>query len=159
MREKIKETHKKNGSHDDLKSVISTLKPDKQENYRCLIDGYCTFWKKKKIEWLNPCRHTWAIGDMRVELNPELGLVINNKIYIIKLFTSINDTIDKKHADLILSLMEKELRAKVGGDEVLFAVLDVKRGKLFENKTKDTSLYSLLKGEARSFESQWKDIE
>lgn len=96
---------------------------------------------------------------MRVELNPELGLVINNKIYIIKLFTSINDTIDKKHADLILSLMEKELRAKVGGDEVLFAVLDVKRGKLFENKTKDTSLYSLLKGEARSFESQWKDIE
>lgn len=99
------------------------------------------------------------MSDIRIELNPELGLVINDKVYIIKLFTTANSSIDKRHADLILHLMEKELRPKVGGDEVIFGVLDVKRGKLFDNGARNTSLYSLLKGEAQSFESQWKDIE
>ncbi len=52
--------------------------------------------------------------------------------------------------------MEKEFRDKVGGNEVVFAVLDVKSGNLFENKSKDTSFYPLLNGEAKSFEIIWK---
>lgn len=159
LRNKIKDVHKKRGSHEDLKEVINSIHEDKKENYKLSVEGYCSFWKKKKIEWVEPPKKTWALGDIRIELNPELGLVINDKVYIIKLFTTANSSIDKRHADLILHLMEKELRPKVGGDEVIFGVLDVKRGKLFENKTQETSLYSLLKGEAQSFESQWKDIE
>ena len=159
LRNKIKDVHKKKGNHDDLKQIVKSIRRDKRENYRQSVEGYCVFWKKKKIEWVEPPRKTWAHGDIRIELNPELGLVIKDKVYLIKLFTTANNSIDKRHADLILSLMEKELRDKVGGDEAIFAVLDVKCGKLFENKKKDTSMYSLLKGEARSFESQWKDIE
>lgn len=158
FREKLKTVHKKSESHDDLRALLNDIHKDKKDNYKKAIEGYIKFWKKRKLEWINPPRKTWAVGDVRIELNPELGIVIKDKIYVIKLFTSANLDINKMHADLILNLMEKELREKVAGDEVIFAVLDVKRGKLFENKTKDTSLYPLLNGEAKSFETIWKAI-
>ncbi len=155
---KLKSVHKKNGNHENLKEIIDDINPEKKENYIKSIDGYCSFWKKRKISWFNPPRKTWIDGDVRIELNPELGLQINDKLYVIKLHTSANDKIDKRHADLILNLMENELRNKVGGDEIIFALLDVKNGKLFENKTKDISLMPLLKGEVKSFETIWKNL-
>lgn len=155
LREKIKAVHKKNHNHDDFRTLLSEIHPDRKDNYKIAIEGYIKFWKKRMIEWFNPPRKTWIVGDLKIELNPELGLVIKDKIYVIKLYTSVGADIDKRHADLILNLMEKELRDKVGGNEVIFAVLDVKRGKLFENKSKDTSLYPLLNGEAKSFETIW----
>lgn len=72
---------------------------------------------------------------------------------------SAKESMNKKHADLILTLLEHEMRSKVGGDEPIFAVLEVKTGKLFPQKEKDLSLYPLLKGEARSFEIQWKELK
>ena len=158
LREKIKSVHKKSQTHEDLKEVIREVVKEKQANYKEAVEGYISFWKKRNIEWVNPPRKTWAVGDVRIELNPELGLMIKDKIYVIKLYTTASTNIDKRHADLILNLMEKELRSKVAGDEVIFAVLDVKRGKLFENAKKDTSLFPILNGEARSFEVIWKSI-
>lgn len=158
LREKIKAVHRINGTHDDLKEVISEVIDERKENYRIAVSGYCSFWKKRKIEWVDPPKKTWTIGDLRIELNPELGLVINKQIFIVKLFTTANNNLDKRHADLILTLMEKELRESVGDDNVIFAVLDVKRGKIFENKDHDTSLFSLLQGEAKSFEIIWKSM-
>ena len=140
-----------------LYGIIDDVSDDKKENYAEAIDGYCKWWGKKKIVWVTPPRKTWAIGDIRIELNPELGLVYNGKIHYIKLFVTTNDILDKKHADLILTLMEKELREKVP-EEAVFCVLDIKRGKLHEYKKGNNNLYSLLKGEAVSFETMWKDL-
>jgi len=157
LREKIKEVHKKKLSKEDLRTIVEEVHEDKQENYNAAVNGYCSFWGKKKVEWVNPPRKTWSIGDIRVELNPELGLKIKDKIYFIKLFTTSKSDIDKMHADMILTLMEKELRDKTI-DNALFGVLDIKRGKLFEYKKNDEKLYSLLKAEARSFESLWNEL-
>jgi hypothetical protein len=156
FREKIRDVHKKDQTHKDLRELINKIHVDKKANYNSAIEGYIKFWKSKKINWFNPPRKTWVVGDVRIELNPELGLEIKDKLYVIKLYTTAGSDIDKRHADLILNLMEKELRDKVGGSEVVFALLDVKRGKLFENWSKDTSLYPLLNGEAKSFETIWK---
>jgi hypothetical protein len=150
--------HKNQGTHADLKTLMDEINDDKAQNYRIAVEGYCSFWKKRKIEWVEPPRKTWTNGDIKIEINPELGLVIKEKVYVIKLFTTANDTIDKRHADLILTLMEKELRSKVE-EEVIFGVLDVKRGKLFENKNLDPTLIGLLNGEARSFETIWKSLK
>ncbi|HBN04634.1 MAG TPA: hypothetical protein DD434_02440 [Bacteroidales bacterium] len=158
LRKKIKDVHKTMKSKDSLYELLNTIPGNQIENYKLAIDGYCKFWKKNIIEWVNPIKKTWAVGDLRIELNPELGLCINGKIYMIKLFISANENIDKRHADLILTLMEKELRNKLGCDEPTFAVLDVKKGKLFVLINRETMLYPLLKGEALSFESQWKAV-
>ncbi len=157
LRDKIKSVHKMQGTHSDLKALLDEISDDKRQNYGAAIEGYCSFWKRRKIEWVDPPRKTWTVGDIKIEVNPELGLTIKDQIYVIKLFTTASDSMDKRHADLILTLMEKELRNKVE-EEVVFAVLDVKRGKLFENKNLDPTLSGLLNGEARSFETIWKSI-
>jgi len=157
FRDKIKSVHRKHGAHEDLKALLDDVNEDKVQNYKSAIEGYCSFWKKRKIEWCEPPRKTWIVGDVKIEINPELGLVIKDKVYVIKLFTTANDSMDKRHADLILTLMEQELRTKVE-KEVIFAVLDVKRGKLFENQNLDKALIGLLNGEAKSFETIWKSI-
>lgn len=157
FRDKIKAVHKSKGSHEDLKKVLEDISEDKVDNYKIAIEGYCTFWKKRNIEWCEPPRKTWIVGDVRIEINPELGLVIKDKVFVIKLFTNANDTLDKRHADLILTLMEQELRSKVE-KEVDFAVLDVKRGKLFTKQGFDPVLAGLLNGEAKSFEVIWKSL-
>lgn len=151
--------HKKGKSKDVLDDLLNHIPSDKRENYKCAIDGYKKFIGKKKTEWVNVFKKSWVFEDLSVTLNPELGLVINDKVYVIKLFFNAKEALNKRQADLILTLLEKELRAKVGGDEVIFAVLDVRRGKLFEMTDKDLKLYPLLQGEAKSFETQWKNIE
>jgi hypothetical protein len=158
LRDKIKSVHKSQGTHGDLKELLNEVSDDKVENYRVAIDGYCAFWKRSKIEWCEPPRKTWSVGDVKIEINPELGVVMKDKVYVIKLFTNANDLLDKRHADLILTLMEQELRAKVK-EEVVFAVLDVKRAKLFNNQNLDPVLVGLLQGEAKSFETIWKSIK
>lgn len=157
LREKIKEVHKKHLSQDDFRELIEEIKPDKIENYHLAIEGYCKFWGKKKIEWVKPPRKIWKIGNIRLAVNPELGLKIKDQIYYVKIYTKANSQIDKRHADMILTLMEQELRPKVEEDAV-FAVLDIKRGKLFSTKPTDPKLRILLKTEAQEFEAIWKQI-
>lgn len=158
LREQIKYVHKNNLPKEVLYSIVETVSEDKQDNYNAAINGYCSFWGKKKIEWVTPPRKTWIIGDIRIVLNPELGLKIKDRTYYIKLFTTSGNSIDKKHADLILTLMEQELREKADDTKTVFAVLDIKRGKLFEYLKKDTKIPLLLKAEARSFELLWNEL-
>lgn len=125
-------------------------------NYPVSIEGYKKFWGKKKIEWFDPPFYHWIIGDLDVKINPELGLSFDNKFYIIKLFLKA-DKISKDKLSQILSLMESQLRKEVGEDAI-FAVLDVKNAKLYENVKGDFTYLPLLEGEAKSFESIWKAI-
>jgi hypothetical protein len=157
LRESIKSIHREKLSKDFLYSIIDDVSYDKKANYEAAINGYCRFWGKHKISWTQPPRKTWSHKDIRIELNPDLGLIIKEKIYYIKLFIASKGVLDKRHADLILTLMEKELRDKVETNSI-FGVLDVKRGKLFEYKNTDTKLLYLLESEAESFESLWHKL-
>lgn len=158
LRKQIIEFHKKGKNLDFIDDIINHICDERKYNYETLISGYKKFLGKKKIKYITPIKKTWIIGDINITLNPELILEINKKIFIIKLYMSSKESMNRKHADLILTLLEHEMRSKVGGDEPIFAVLEVKTGKLFEQKKKDLSLYPLLKGEAKSFETQWKEL-
>ena len=76
---------------------------------------------------------------------------------MIKLFLKANESLDKRHADIVLALMECELREKVD-DDVEFAILDVKRGKLFTHVNDNPRLLVLLKSEGREFSDMWREI-
>lgn len=157
LREEIIENHKNNGEKKTLDNLLQKLTDSKKiVNYPTSIDGYKKFWGKKKIEWFDPPFYHWLTGDLDIKINPELGLAFDNKLYVIKLFLKA-DKISKDKLSQILSLMESQLR-KEAGDEVIFAVLDVKNSKLFENAKGDFTYLPLLEGEAKSFESIWKAI-
>lgn len=160
LRKQIQDLHKKKKTPDFLDEILSEIIPERQDNYRIMINGYKKFLGvRKKFEYVTPSKKTWTIGELNIALNPELTLVHNGEILVIKLFLSANDFIDRKRADLILTLMEHEMRKKVGGDGPIFAVLDVRKHNLFKQNNRNIDLMGLLKGEARSFEFQWKELE
>ncbi len=158
LREGIIDFHKLDKDKSELDDILKELTDRKKINrYPLLIESYKTFIGRKKIEWFDPPFKEWKTNDLRVKLNPELGLDINGSLYVIKLYFK-TDKLSQMKADLILLLMNTKLK-KRDFKEATFAVLDVERNKLFE-KTKLNKIHlSLLEGEAMSFVNIWNSIE
>jgi len=158
LREEIIELHRQGKDISLLEDLLKKLTDNKKKNnYPQVISGYKKFLGRKKTTWFEPPVKHWIIGDLDIKVNPEIVLEIGRKLLVIKLYLSA-DRITKDKVIQILSLLENELRSQVDGN-VVFAILDVKNGKLFENSSKDVSYLPLLEGEARSFETIWKGLK
>ena len=157
FKDEVKRLMKRHGSKDELYELIENVREDMRENYNQMINGYLKFWKPTRMEWMNPVKKMAHVGGVKMILNPELGVTWQGKKYMIKLYLKANENLDKRHADIILAMMESELRDRVE-DDVEFAMLDVRRGKLFTYVNDDPRLLILLKSEGREFSEMWKEL-
>ena len=103
----------------DLQNALTD--PKKIANYPDAIDGYRKWWGKKTISWFEPPKNTYGHAGIDVAVNPELGLVVDGKRHVVKLYLK---------ADPLTVLMEVSLRSKCQADDLL-ALLDVRQAKLF----------------------------
>ena len=157
LRDGIIDLHKLGQDKSALDNVLSNLTDKKKiGRYPALVDSYKSFLGRKNIEWFEPPFKEWKMSDLRIKLNPELGIDINGKLYVIKLYFK-SDPLSQMKADLILLLMNTKLK-KGDFKEATFAVLDIERKKLFEKTKLDKSHFSLLEGEALSFITIWNSI-
>lgn len=157
LREGIINLHKNNEEKEKLDLIILDLTDKKKLNrYPELITKYKSFLGRKTIEWFDPPYREWEKDDLRVRLNPELGLDINGKYYAIKLYFKA-EKLSQIKADLILLLMNNELKKK-DFKNVNFAILDIGSKKLFEKTKLNKSHIPLLEGEALSFINIWKSL-
>lgn len=83
LREKIIEIHENGKNKNLLDEVLKDL-TDKNKIglYPHLIAQYKSFLGRKKTEWISPPFVDWKTGDLRIKINPEIGLFINDKPYI-----------------------------------------------------------------------------
>jgi hypothetical protein len=157
LREGITGYHEKNKKKSELDLVIVNLNDKRKvQNYSILIDGYKKFLGKKQIEWFDPPFHHWVINDLDIKINPELGLIFKNKKYIIKLYFK-SEKLTKDRISQILALLYFNLKTKNNSD-MEFAILDVRKNKLYCFEEKQIELMPLLEGEARSFEEIWNRV-
>lgn len=154
FRNAVKSVHSSNGKKEDLYEVVERVHEDRANNYNAAVKGYNKFWGGKKISWVTPPRKIVVVGGTRVSLNPELGLSYKGKKYFVKMFIHVDEILDKRHADLILSLMHTKLAGSLP-DDINVAVLDVMRGKIFEYKKDDYKIIKLLEAEGASFNILW----
>ncbi len=145
------------GTKEDLKEFVESVREDARDNYSIMVNGFLKFWRPSRMEWLKPVRRLASLGGVKMYINPEIGVIWQNREIMIKLYLKANESLDKRHADIILALMESELREKVD-ESVEFAVLDVKRGKLYSYVNNDPRLLILLKSEGREFAEMWRGI-
>lgn len=157
FKDEIKRLLKRKGSKEDLYELVERVREEVRENYNQMIAGYMKFWKPTRMEWVKPVKKMISISGVKMNLNPEIGIKWQGKEYMIKLFLKANENLDKRHADIILALMESELREKVSED-VEFGLLDVKRGKLFLHTENDPRLLTLLKAEGLEFSEMWNEL-
>ena len=157
FKEEVKKQLKRQGDKEDLRELVETVREEMRDNYSQMVTGFLRFWKPTRMKWINPVKKMVHIGGIKMIINPELGVNWQGKEYMIKLYLKANENLDKRHADIILAMMENELRDKVD-DNVEFAILDVRRGKLFPYVNGDPRLLILLKSESREFADMWREL-
>lgn len=158
FRQKVSSLHKTGFSEDGLRAVVDEVPEDRQKNYSIAVDGYCKFWSKRKTaKWIKPLKGNWSKGELRVSINPEVCLEHRGKVYLIKLFLHINEPFGRKQADMITWLMRDSF-GKKASDNMVFCVLDVKKGTLYQERTIDPKIKALVEAEAISFVSLWNNL-
>jgi hypothetical protein len=158
LRDGIIDFHENKKDRSQLDKILENLTDKKKiDRYPALIESYKSFLGRKKCEWFEPPFKDYQINDLRIKLNPELGLEINGKLYVIKLYFKA-EKLSQSKADLILLLMDTKLK-KGGYKDVTFAVLDIERKKLFDKTKLNNNHLALLEGEALSFINIWQSFE
>lgn len=157
FRNAVRSVHSSNEKKEELFEVVERVYEDRQANYNAAVKGYLKFWGNKKMSWIVPPKRIVSVGGTRVSLNPEVGLSFKGQTRFIKLFLHSDQILDKRHADLILSLMHDKLSDALP-EGAIVAVLDVMRGKLFEFKKEDYKISRLLEAEGASFNILWEAL-
>jgi hypothetical protein len=150
LREAIVDMHEKGRPATFLDNVLPTLSDErKRQVYPGLIAGYQRWIEREQegeLRWYPPPHTILPIGELEVDLVPEIGLYIGGKPFIIVLsFTSFS----LARADLTLALLTAGLGPTRPG--TTFAMLDVGKARLHTTGAISPRLGLLARGEAASF--------
>lgn len=157
LREGLVRIHKVDGSKADLANISRGLADAKKAaNYPAMLDGYRKWWGRKRLTWFEPTGDVYSCAGIDVSVHPELGLVVNGKAHVIKLHLK-SDPLSKTRADLVVTLMHHVLAAS-HQDDVQFAVLDVRNGKLFSFSSARMDFQPMVNAELAYISSLWPQV-
>jgi hypothetical protein len=93
---------------------------------------------------------------VNVQVNPELGLVIDGQRHVIKLYFK-QEALPKNRAVLVLHMMQAA-SASADKNGTVMCVLNVRRGLLYASGAPEPQHGTQLKGEAAYWASVWTDV-
>ncbi|HEY0984434.1 hypothetical protein [Schlesneria sp.] len=157
FREAVVRMHK-NGKRKDYLDAVATgqTEPSRRKHYPPLVLGYKKFLGRKSPTWFDPPEGAWFCEDLRINIRPEVGLLIDGVPTVIKLWLRDDDSLNKRRAELIVHLMMQALPHTT--DNLTVCVLDVRKGKAFCAGKSDHEQSALLRAQARSFVSLYRDL-
>jgi hypothetical protein len=157
IREALEDTHRHNRGKPHLQRVLGTLKdPKKQVNYPAIVAGYTRWWGKNSFTWFDPPASLFSNAGVDVSINPELGLEIGGKPYVIKLYFK-GEKLTKNRIELVTQLMEECLRPNLSPD-VVIAVLDTRAAKFFTGSELNPLVVATLKAELAYIGALWAQL-
>lgn len=155
LRDAIVDFHR--GKNARLDGFLTKVRAqNKLGNYQAGLKGYNRFLGRKKTAWFEPPAGLWNYEELNVRINPELGISINGKEHIIKLYFK-SKQLTKNQIYVIFDLMQTVLSQDIPRD-CKIAMLDVQRGKLLMPTRQTPQTEILLQGEAASFLQMWNSI-
>jgi hypothetical protein len=157
LRETIVDMHEAKKSDKVLDALVDEVKDErKRKIYPSLIEGYRKFLASSSMTWFTPPVGVLPIGDLEVNINPELGFKINGAPHLIKMYFR-GEALAQKRISLVLTMINAALKPAVPG--ATFAMLDVKNAKLHTLKLPpNPKLNVLLRGEAASFSTIYASV-
>lgn len=157
LRDGVIEIHRQGKTRKALDSLLGSLSDKKKlANYPEAIDGYSKWWGKKSLAWFEPPRTVYGHAGIEVSVNPELGLVVDGKRHIVKLYLK-NDPLTKLRTDLITVLMEVALRPKCKDDDVL-CLLDMRKSKMFSASASLKATQAVVNAELAYVAALWPNV-
>ncbi|MBY0588715.1 hypothetical protein K2X85_16200 [bacterium] len=159
FRDAVVRMHKQRRDKSYLDEVVARqTESSRVKHYPTLASGYKKFLGRKDVEWFDPPSGVWIFEDLRIKITPELGLVINGRPTVIKLYLNDSQTLIKRRAEIIIHLMKLGIPTLAEDDEVDACVLDVRKGQLFMAGKSDREQSILLRAQARNFVSMYREL-
>jgi len=149
LREAIVDMHEKGKPDRALDDFLGTLTDERKRRiFPGLVESYRKF-VRPGMKWFSPTHTTHAVGDLEININPELGFEIDGTPYIIKTYFR-GEPLAQKRVAIVLGLITAALGP--GRPGTVFGMLDVKNSKLHTLKSApNPRLGLLIRGEAASF--------
>ncbi|WP_143007009.1 hypothetical protein [Paenibacillus tianmuensis] len=158
-RDGVREMHENGYSYDYLDRIAASAHIRKKSHYVEAVKQYKKYFKNRQVEWFDPGKSFWTFGDLAVRSTPELGLIIDGKKHLVKIYLKENDDrFDRWTINSALALMANSTRSKVDGDDVTFSVFHVKKAKRFDKQDLNEDDLIILEGEAAHFVELWRRI-
>ncbi|MBQ6054103.1 MAG: hypothetical protein IJL28_02230 [Prevotella sp.] len=141
------------GRAESLDAMMDNVPVDRQGNYQIMLDGLKRYWGNKTFDRITYRKAVWRHSRLKIRVSIELYGEYRNKVYLIKLYTHVNDSIRKDEADMMLLVMKEALQSEIQrfeeeGHEVVLGVLDVAKGKLHSYREVGEDVSTILKLEA-----------
>jgi hypothetical protein len=151
VREAIVDMHRKGLDTRVLADLLASLQDAREKRiFPKVVIGYNKFLRHhRKVTWFEPPRGEHSLGELSVRVNPELGLLLDGQPHAIKAYFR-GEPLTSQRAVLINELQSRALAPTWPG--MVFAVLDVRRAKLFPRDPRP-GVNRLLQAEAASLAS------
>lgn len=154
VREGIIALHRSGRDRSALSALIEPVDDRRTAHVRACVEGYQRWLGKKLIVWVRrPKPVPWQSGELRVHVNPELGIAVNGVRHFVKLYLK-GKLFSQKRANLLIHLVSKA----VPDLSVTPAMLDVRRAKLYAQTASPRDLEIILRSEAFSFVAMWDEL-
>lgn len=128
VRDSIVAVHRRGERKAAVTERLAWAQGSKREARQTYLAGrYQSWWGRKNLVWVEPRSAHYEGEGVCISVNPELGLLINGRLHIVKLYFKA-DRLEKQSAELIIGLMELTLGSS---EDATFSVLDVERRRLF----------------------------
>ncbi|EYF06271.1 hypothetical protein [Chondromyces apiculatus] len=149
IREAIVDMHR-NGKPDTVLDEFLAAQRDERRRrvYPSIVEGYRKLQASSKMTWFEPPVGSCKLGDVEININPDLGLVIDGKPHLIKIYFR-GEPLSAKRTTVVLNLLAGGLAESNPGK--VLALLDVRNAKLHTFKAPNPRLGVLLRGEAAAF--------
>lgn len=155
LREAIRDFHRAGKPLDPVLDGIEHTR--KAGRYPAALTAYKKFLRRKQLEWFEPPVGIWTYGgELQVRVNPELGLRLNGKEHVVKLYFK-DEPLPRRRLAVVFQLMGIALKDKLNAGGSL-AVLDVSNSKLLLPDPNAADVTALLIGEAAAFVAMWNAI-
>jgi hypothetical protein len=136
--------------------VAAQTNASRAKRYAEAAAGYKKFLGKKAYPWFPAPTNRWVEGDLEVRVNPELGLDVDGKKTITKMYFK-SESPTRSRVQAVLAVMEVALPS---GPASSFAVLDVANGRLMrpDGRWNKSDMQTLLVAEAGAFVDIWNRV-
>lgn len=156
LRETIVDMHRAGSPPGVLKQYAAgLLDPRCARLYPKVVAGYLRWLAATEkatgepVRWFEPPHRDVPLGQLQIACTPELGLLIGGRPHVVKLFMR-GEPIGANRVALTTAMLDRAFATTWPG--VTFAILDVRRAKLYPYKG-DRLVKDLLVAESESFAS------
>ena len=143
---------------DSVRSILVNLRASKSASYQECGVGYKKWRGRKNVVWDEAFTSEWSEwtqGRLAIRVNPELGLLINDIPYIIKLYFK-SPELSQFRLETTYHLLKQYDRTE--HNQVNVGILDIRRGYLYHPKRDIPDIEQLLAGEAAAFQTIWDRV-